>query len=296
MNIVAYRELYTRIAKLLRKARILGSYEYLQKVEEVEKLILGTNLEEYRNSPEKFNEILGIPEIRALKQDPTNTHARLKAVYFFEHLASMCTDKISEDEISSGKQHSRYELLNFLIAKHSYKKYLEIGCRDDACFNKVNAPDKTGVDPNSGGTHRMTSDAFFAQCKETYDLIFVDGLHESEQVYRDIENSLNHLSENGTIVVHDCNPLFEIRQFKEPIAQSVWNGDVWKAFVAFRQREDLDCIVADFDHGCGIIRKRKNSSTLKIEKTIHDLKWEDLDSNRDHLLRLASMEEVQKWA
>lgn len=28
-----------------------------------------------------------------------------------------------------------------------------------------------------GGTHRMTSDAFFATNEEQFDLVFIDGLH-----------------------------------------------------------------------------------------------------------------------
>ena len=35
-----------------------------------------------------------------------------------------------------------------------------------------------GVDPLLGGTHRMTSDAFFAANADAFDLIFIDGLHQ----------------------------------------------------------------------------------------------------------------------
>ena len=36
----------------------------------------------------------------------------------------------------------------------------------------------------------MTSDEFFKQNEDTYDVIFIDGLHTSDAVYRDINNSL----------------------------------------------------------------------------------------------------------
>ena len=36
---------------------------------------------------------------------------------------------------------------------------------------------KIGVDPVSGGNLRMTSDHFFKENKEKFDLIFIDGLH-----------------------------------------------------------------------------------------------------------------------
>ena len=58
----------------------------------------------------------------------------------------------------------------------------------------------------------MTSDEFFEQNKEKFDIVFIDGLHHSEQVYKDILNSLNILNEDGTIICHDMNPTEEFRQ------------------------------------------------------------------------------------
>ena len=44
-----------------------------------------------------------------------------------------------------------------------------------------------GVDPMSGGTHRMTSDEFFRRNREQwhykFDLVFIDGLHEVSRVW-----------------------------------------------------------------------------------------------------------------
>jgi len=42
--------------------------------------------------------------------------------------------------------------------------------------------------------------------KLTFDLIFIDGLHNAAQVERAIGNSLKVLHKGGTILVHDCNP------------------------------------------------------------------------------------------
>ena len=52
----------------------------------------------------------------------------------------------------------------------------------------------------------MTSDDFFRDNKEKFDLIFIDGLHETNQVDRDIENSLKFINKGGTILLHDCLP------------------------------------------------------------------------------------------
>ena len=66
----------------------------------------------------------------------------------------------------------------------------------------------------------MTSDAFFLQNKQLFDLIFIDGLHHSHQVLRDINNALRWLSPSGTIVLHDCNPWIEGRaEYPEPASE-----------------------------------------------------------------------------
>ena len=41
----------------------------------------------------------------------------------------------------------RYDFINALIKKNKYKTYLEIGVRDNRCFDKIKIKDKSGVDP-----------------------------------------------------------------------------------------------------------------------------------------------------
>ncbi|HEX4839282.1 MAG TPA: hypothetical protein VFU89_02430 [Rhabdochlamydiaceae bacterium] len=57
----------------------------------------------------------------------------------------------------------RTDLINYLIVKNGYKKYLEIGVADGENFRRINAPEKVGVDPSpaASATYRMTSDEFF---------------------------------------------------------------------------------------------------------------------------------------
>jgi len=101
---------------------------------------------------------------------------------------------------------TRIEILNNIIKKKNYVSYLEIGTFKEELFSKVICEKKIGVDPFSGGTHRMTSDDFFQTNKSKFDCIFIDGLHHYEQVIRDINNSLKILNDNGVILIHDCLP------------------------------------------------------------------------------------------
>jgi hypothetical protein len=170
---------------------------------------------------------------------------------------------------------SRYDLINDLIVARRYESYLEIGCSTDACFQLIAAKSKVGVDPVSGGTHRMTSDEFFASNTRNFDLIFVDGLHQYAQVKRDLINSLRTLNDRGVILVHDCLPLTYRAQLPFP-AGGAWNGDVWKAFVEVRTQADQDAAVCLIDHGVGMIKKRHNQKLLRLEtKRFSDLRFKE---------------------
>jgi len=55
--------------------------------------------------------------------------------------------------------------------------------------------------------YQGTTDDFFQQNEEKFDLIFIDAAHEYEQVKKDLHNSLQSLNENGFIALHDVDPL-----------------------------------------------------------------------------------------
>jgi len=187
----------------------------------------------------------------------------------------------------------RWDLVEYLINKNKYTDYLEIGCDKDQLFSKINIKNKIGVDPISGGNVRKTSDDFFKNNKTKFDIIFIDGLHTYAQVKKDILNSVNCLKEGGVILVHDCMPDSLSKQ-AVPRYRMVWNGDVWKAIVELRQRKDLEIFTCEMDQGIGVIKKEKNSSILKIEKNVVDLKFKDYFDNYKNFLRVISVEELKK--
>ena len=51
-----------------------------------------------------------------------------------------------------------------------------------------------------------TSDEFFNQNNEKFDVIFIDGLHHYDQCQADAINSLKCLNKNGFIFFHDFIP------------------------------------------------------------------------------------------
>lgn len=178
----------------------------------------------------------------------------------------------------------RFDLINVLIQAMGYKSYLEVGVDSGFCFDKIICEDKTGVDPYefSAATIKKTSDEFFAENTKQFDIIFLDGLHHADQIYKDISNALKCLAPRGTIVVHDCNPATEAAQVV-PRKQVVWNGDVWKGWVKLRtERSDLEMSVLESDHGLGII-KFGSQNLLIVED---ELTYHNLEKNRKEWLNL----------
>ena len=96
----------------------------------------------------------------------------------------------------------RFDIINHLIEIYGFKNYLEIGVYRGENIRKIIAEHKDGVDPGTEGemvpevNYNMTSDDFFEFIKDhdeiKYDIIFIDGLHHSDQVDKDIENSLKY--------------------------------------------------------------------------------------------------------
>ena len=188
----------------------------------------------------------------------------------------------------------RFEIINKIIKKNSYERYLEIGCFKDENFNKINITYKVGVDPVSGGTVRKTSDEYFKNNKEYFDIIFIDGLHYFDQVKKDIENSLDFLNTKGIIIVHDCLPS-KIRDQMIPRAHEKWNGDVWKAIVEFRTKDHLDVYTCFADEGLGIILKRNNKNKLDLNlKDFKKLKFKDYYHNYSKFMNIISEDDLLK--
>jgi len=190
---------------------------------------------------------------------------------------------------------TRTDLINAIASKINAKTYLEIGCASNDNFNKVDVSHKVGVDPEQGGTIRCDSDTFFLANKETFDLIFIDGLHEHHQVIADVLHAMAVLNPNGAIVLHDCLPTRESVQTVPP-SEGVWLGDVWKAIFYFNDSHGFDVAVTKIDWGCGMIRKR-DSATTAIATT--PTKWltatyKDFEENYDKL-KLLSFEEAIDW-
>lgn len=211
----------------------------------------------------------------------------------------------------------RWDIINQLIKKNNYKSYLEIGYYKGWSFDNVHCESKIAIDPNptkhsgqevlpsgsifeeDGGTiHKCDSDRFFelkdmVGNTEKFDLIFIDGSHLSEQVDKDLGNALRHLSPNGTIVMHDCNPP-EYEHTTIGI-DGCWTGDVYRSAIKFQLNDnhtEYDFFTVDTDWGVGIIQAGKGEER-DIRKYIKSsmITWDYFDKNREKLLNLISKQD-----
>lgn len=235
-----------------------------------------------------------------------------KKVYFDEYFIK--TAQLTTYE--NLKTPRRSQIINYFISLIDAENYLEIGVRDPKKnFNKIHCKTKFSVDPgvefkDNPVDFKMTSDVFFEKLKSKelnlkpkikFDVIFIDGLHISNQVDRDISHSFEFLSENGVIILHDCNPPSEFHQreqynFINSPAKSFWNGTTWKAFYKARHRKDLYSICFDCDWGVAVISKKKYPLFNSIDGDIQNefYEYSILEKSRKEHLNLCSFEKWKK--
>ena len=188
---------------------------------------------------------------------------------------------------------NRIALVNHFIFLREFQSYLEIGVRRKSdMYDKILTSRKVSVDPdpNAKAEFIMTSDEYFTTQDEKFDIIFIDGLHEGEQVKQDISNSLKVLNPGGVILLHDLNPptAFHAREKYEVNGKfPAWNGTSWEGFAWHRKNSpELQMFVVDTDWGVGIIQKGKQ---INWEGDIKG--YRVLKTHRHKLLNLISINE-----
>ena len=212
----------------------------------------------------------------------------------------------------------RLTIIRLLMTKKKLKNYLEIGVFNGHIFFRIRSSFKIAVDPEfrfdalrKAGKiilnpynlynryYRKPSDDFFREdapsllSKKHIDISLIDGMHEYGYALRDIENTVKYLSDDGVIIVHDCNPLTpesacSFKQWEARGFTGTWNGDVWKAILHIRSlRKDLTAFVLDTDHGLGVVVKKPAERLLDFSaEQIGALGFDDFDRNRKEWLGL----------
>ena len=184
------------------------------------------------------------------------------------------TDKVIDVDWGS-INYNRISFINKAVSLFDNCKYLEIGCESNICFNSIVCSDKTGVDPERGGTIKETSDDFFFFINRYFDVIFVDGLHTYDQTRKDVINSIKFLNLGGYIFIHDLVPRSWLEE-NVPRLQTMWTGDTWKVSHELNKTKGIKFNVIFADHGIGVIKKIDNNVKYFDDyKNLIDLRFTD---------------------
>jgi hypothetical protein len=185
-----------------------------------------------------------------------------------------------------------YDFMPQFAAKINCQKYFEVGVNLGKSLRLIDAA-SVGVDPQFGlradvmgkkpSLHlfQMTSDDFFSQYNLTallggsFDLAFLDGMHQFEYLLRDFIATEAYSHEKSAILLHDCFPInaemterergSKPRVDKELAAH--WTGDVWKLIPilrTYRPELQLDCLNCP-PTGMAVVRGLDASSKVLAE-------------------------------
>jgi hypothetical protein len=114
------------------------------------------------------------------------------------------------------KKEHHSNLVRWLVDLTNCQDYLEIGVENGDCVYNVRDYVKRCVavdvvdkmtDKKDIEFFHMKSDEFFEKNIDTFDIIFIDGDHDYEQVRKDFENAIKILNELGIIIMHDTDPI-----------------------------------------------------------------------------------------
>jgi len=183
--------------------------------------------------------------------------------------------------------------------------YLEIGVEYGLTFEAVQIKRKVGVDPHpkfntffrprNTRFFSDTSDNFFESSKNSFDFIFLDGLHTFEQTWKDIQNSFRVLTDKGMLLIDDTVPCDEFsalpdqlesykqRELAGKARTGSWHGDVFKVLWVFSEffTEELDWYtIADLINPKTLVLKKTKDSYSSIFSKPFSL---DAASNRTFL-------------
>lgn len=203
-----------------------------------------------------------------------------------------------------------------IIQQKQYKKYLEIGLSTNprAPYRLIdNVETKHSVDMSieTGADFIMDSDSFFTNLENgsfpldadyKWDVIFVDGDHNAEQVYKDLMNAFKHIADNGVIFVHDILP----SEYGRTLETSVGGVglalcDAWKVMhycLKTKTEMHVCCLEEGDPNPCGlgvIVKNKQKTRKLLQAKENPFFQFSQINNNKRRLMNVIAPEDLLKW-
>lgn len=214
----------------------------------------------------------------------------------------------------------RGTFIKHIIKKYNFKSYLEIGLShnplspyrliDDSEVTKCSID----IDKTTNADYCMKSNDFFDEIRENkkhkyygfkWDVIFVDGDHRSDIVYKDILDSYEFLNENGIIFLHDILPEFYHRSLEMPLSftynqqqlgVNMALNDAWKVIPhILKNHSNMNvCSLVEKEQeicGLGVITKTNNRKLMNKKEN----EFYRYDFHRENLRRFSNLINVEQF-
>lgn len=230
---------------------------------------------------------------------------------------------VPDIRLAAGRSGRKPQLLNLLLDCFEPQRcYLEIGASLGHTLEAVASEKRVAVDPfpqfarsswltpKGVSVYSVDSDEYFERGpSEKFDVVYLDGAHESVQTYIDLVNSFAVLKPSGVVVIDGVRPWDKpsslpdlntsVREKKaNGITHDAWFGDVYKTvFFLIESHPELDVrIVGNLvgERYCQAVVKLVGNEKPKMfpnySETIRNIRWEDVfasdmepmwDHNRD---------------
>ena len=191
----------------------------------------------------------------------------------------------------------RSQVVQQLLSLYKFSNYLEIGVNRGVTFREVVAKRKVAVDPEflfdvpesnkNDAYYEVTSDEYFGntELKETFNVVYLDGLHTFEQTLRDFTNAIEVISNNGCILIDDIRPnsyhaslpsqkLGVLLRTKLGLGDKdkSWMGDTYRLlfFIQTFFQQYSYATVAD-NHGQLVVWKKLRPVSKIVERKVEEL-------------------------
>lgn len=160
-----------------------------------------------------------------------------------------------------------HKIINDIYAGSNIN-YLELGLNCGTNFTSLLIENKKSVDINYyqiKPTYHMSTDQFFDQNNDKFDLIYVDADHEYNQVIKDYNNSVDSLKKGGIIFLHDLYPPDE----EHTLPHLCYNS---YKILNYYLENNYDFIVNLDDYGaCAVLNPRK----IDLSRFDHSITYKD---------------------
>ena len=166
----------------------------------------------FKKSKKKYFRNLHIEYLK--KKNITTDFFSINAYYWKKFLRTL-PENFKYLEIGSLEGNSAL----FIINNFKVKKVVCVDIWEDENFKEEQHKNFNNYKKNINEfsdiveTFKGTSDSFFLNQKDKYDVIYIDGSPEADQVYKDIKNSWKILNMNGVLI---CDDYFYGNIYKNP--------------------------------------------------------------------------------